>query len=99
MADLGTVSKAEALSVLSKTTFGFYPTIQYTDRQAIIRFTPDQNKVIQNYFNRMMDPNNPGDIDIDLVPIVGPWTIKAALPWFIGAIGLGLVSGVLISRK
>lgn len=99
MASLSTVMKAEALSQASKTVFGFQPSISYTDTQAIIRFTPEQNKIIANYFNAMMLDPSPPELDIDFVPIAGPWALKAFAPYVIGALAGSGILGYIIGRK
>ena len=98
MASLETVAKGEAISQASKAIFGFQPSITYTTTQAIIRFTTEQNKFIANYFNAMMIDPSPPDIDIDLMAMVGPWVLKAAIPYFAGAILAGGVAGYFIKR-
>lgn len=99
MASLATVAKAEAISQASRLLFGFQPQISYTDTQAIIRFSPAQNKTISDYFTAMMYDTTPPDIDIDFVPMGGPWALKAFLPYFIGTLAGGGILGYIIRGK
>lgn len=99
MASLSTVAKAEALSQASKMLFGFQPSISYTDTQAIIRFTDAQNKTIANYFNAMMLDPSPPELDIDFVPMAGPWALKAFAPYVIGAIAGSGILGYIIGKR
>jgi hypothetical protein len=98
MASLETIAKGEAISQASKMIFGFQPNIIYTDTQALVRFTLEQNKFISNYLNTMMMDPNPPDIDIDFNALVGPWVLKTALPYFLGAILAGGAAGYMIKR-
>lgn len=87
MASLVTTGKALAISTACNTLFGFSPSITYTDNQAVIRFTPDQNAAIRNYVvSQMLNPDE-GDIDIDLAPI--------AAPYVVGGLSLAFLLGVI----
>src|SRR5271157_1673740 len=87
MASLVTTGKALAISTACNTLFGFSPSITYTDSQAVIRFTTEQNAAIRNYIVSQMLSPDAGDIDIDLLPI--------ALPYVVGGLSLAFLLGVI----
>jgi hypothetical protein len=98
MASLSTVAKAELISQACQSVFGFRPVIYYTETQAKIRFTPEQNKIIADYFTQMMDDKNPPEIDVDLQPIIMNWAVKTGFPYVIGLLAGGGIAGYLLAR-
>lgn len=96
MASLATSAKAKLLGGVIKQIFGFSPQIVYHETYAEIIFTKDQEKVMTVWIEKQMERKEPGDIHLNLLPILLPVIIKKVGVYlgltFLGGYGLGKIS-------
>lgn len=94
-ADITTISKAEAWKLAIKTMTGETPQVIYTEKAAIIAFSPEQVKKITAQLEKQMSAA-PGDVQIKIDPIL--WNIiarKAVLPAIV-LLAIGFMAGKVI---
>lgn len=94
MAQSITKIKAEGIALAINQILGFRPTVVYSENYAEIKFTPDQERIARAWIeNQMSKKGPPGDIRINLVPIVLPLLLTKAFPFLAGAAGVGYFFG------
>jgi len=94
MAGTLTKIKAETIGMMINQILGFTPKIDYGENYAEISFTPDQQKIVQAYIEKQIDTKRPpGEIRINLLPILWPLILKKSIPFLAGAAGIGFMIG------
>lgn len=90
-----TQAKAQSISFGLSQILGSNPIVTYKDEYAEISFTPEQKTILQRYINRKLTDTSgkKSDIQINFEPVIYPILIKKVLPYAIGLIAIGFITG------
>lgn len=93
-AELDTVLKAKAVAAAIYGLTGEKPRVVVKEDHALLSWTPEQNDRLRVKFENQM-AQGPGDVRVDLLPVVSPYVTKRAVPLLLGALAIGFLIGRL----
>lgn len=86
--------KAEAIAAAVKAAVGVRPQIVDGGKYALLRFSPSGQVAARGWLESQFG-KPPGDVRVDVGPVVNPVVLKKALPYLLGALALGVIIGKL----
>ena len=97
MAALQAIAKAKATGLILKNLLGAEPNYEYSENFVRLYYTKEQLKNVHNRVNEIAtNSSKPGEVRIDLLPIVAPIAIKKVAPYAIGAVVAGYLLGKIV---
>jgi hypothetical protein len=95
MAALMTAAKAALLNQAIKQITGEEAILDEQADYVRISFTPSQQVKLRAFLNNQLKPKPPGDLRIDVMPVVLPLAIQKAAPFVLAV----FAAGVLVGKK
>ncbi len=71
---------------------GEEPIVNEYDDHTDIEFTPSQVKFLQNKLTEW-EKADPGEVRVNVKPVIVPWAVKKYWPWAVGSIVAGFILG------
>ena len=93
---LSTTIKSEAVALGLYKMTGRRPIIADVAGKARIYWAPQDLPFVREWFeNQVMRAGSlpPGDVSVDLVPVVGPYVAKSAVPLVLLTLAVGVLAG------
>jgi hypothetical protein len=78
-----------------KAATGVRPRVEDGGKYAILRFTPGGQVAARSWLESQL-AKKPGDVRVEVSPVLNPFIAKKALPYLLGAAAAGLLLGKVL---
>ncbi len=92
MADIISAARALAIRKGVRKLTGAEPEVELKDDHVRIYFAPDELRIAQEWFKTNMN-KEPGEVRMEVGPVVTPYFLKKLVPYAIGALAISFLLG------